>query len=79
MRKAYQRVMQQVGTSNRTLPTLRHVFFCDTSADLERAIHRALKDQGKWAYCGAGTEWFNATVQDVVSAYEAAQTDAMEV
>jgi hypothetical protein len=66
---AFQRVMQQVSTSNRMLPTLHYVFFTDDCARLERTLHRRLKDMGRWVYCGAGTEWFRVSVDEVLAIY----------
>ncbi len=66
---AYARVMQQIGTSNRALPILHHVFFTDNCAALEKYLHQTLKHRGRWAsQGGAGTEWFRATLEEVLEA-----------
>lgn len=67
---AFQRVMQQVSTSNRTLPTLYFVFFTDDCVQLERALHRCLKDMGRWENYGAGTEWFRVSIDEVLEVYK---------
>lgn len=69
VRGAFHRIMQQVSTSNRTLPTLHHVIFTDDCIQLEGALHRRLKNEGRWAYDGAGTEWFCVSVDEVMAAY----------
>lgn len=63
---AYRRVMQQVGTSNRQLPVLYHVFFTDNSRRLEAKLHRHFKNLGRWTYEGAGTEWFRVSLGEVM-------------
>lgn len=66
----FHRVRQQISTSNRMLPTLYHVIFTDNCRALEKALHRKLKDQGRWEYDGAGTEWFRASVDEALQAYD---------
>ena len=68
---AFRRVRQQISTSNRMLPTLYHVIFTNDCAQLEKALHRRLKDMGSWKYDGAGTEWFCITVEEVLEVYTA--------
>lgn len=70
VRGAFQRVRQQISTSNRMLPTLHHVIFTNNCRALEKALHRRLKDEGRWEYDGAGTEWFRASVAEVLAAYD---------
>ena len=71
---AYQRVRQQISTSNRMLPTLHHVIFTNNCRALEKALHRHLKDKGCWEYDGAGTEWFRVSVDEVLAAYNEVAT-----
>ena len=73
---AFQRVRQQISTSNRMLPTLHHVIFTNNCAALEKALHRRLKNEGRWVYDGAGTEWFRVSVDEVLEAY--GEVKAME-
>ena len=65
VRAAFERVMQQVSTSNRMLPELLHVFFTNDCRMLEGDLHRSLKELGLWSYEGAGTEWFRADLETV--------------
>ncbi len=65
VRAAFERVMQQVSTSNRMLPELLHVFFTNDCRKLEGDLHRSLKELGLWSYEGAGTEWFRADLETV--------------
>lgn len=69
VRGAFHRVRQQISTSNRILPTMHHVIFTDDCARLEKALHRRLKDMGRWEYDGAGTEWFRVSVDEVLAVY----------
>lgn len=70
VRAAFDRVMQQIGTSNRMLPTMHHVIFTNHCARLEKKLHCRLKDIGRWEYDGAGTEWFRVSVDEVLAIYD---------
>lgn len=66
---AYKRVAQQISTSNRTLPIIHHVFFTSDSTALEVLFHSHFKSLGKWAFDGAGTEWFRVSLDEILNAY----------
>ena len=53
------------------LPTPHHIIFTNNCAALEKALRRRLKDDGRWEYDGACTEWFRVSVDEVLAAYGA--------
>ena len=67
---AVQRIAYQINASTPDKPVLYLEISSDRCQVLEKAIHRALEFWQQRVMNGGGTEWFRATVGDILEIYE---------